>query len=73
MDHTEDTGRLLEEETSKRDEVQPSQGIGQPLVILDQPRNRDAQAKSRSTTHRLGKSTKPRFASSCLTTSNLMA
>jgi hypothetical protein len=26
--HTEDTGRLLEEETSKRDEVQPSQGIG---------------------------------------------
>jgi hypothetical protein len=64
--------RSVEEEARQSDELQPRHCGRQPLVILDQPPKRDAHANSRSSTHRLGKSTKPRLASGRLTTSGRM-
>jgi hypothetical protein len=48
--------------------VQAGEGGGQPPVIAREPRKRAAQAKLRSTTHRRGSSTNPRFAPDSLTT-----
>lgn len=62
----------MEHRAGEGDEVQPSHGPWQPLVVLGQPPNRDAHAKERSTTHRRGNSTKPRWACERFTISSRM-
>jgi len=58
----------LEHDTDEGDDVEPGEGGGVALVVLDQPSTSGIQAKDRSTTQRFGIRTKPFLASASLIT-----
>jgi hypothetical protein len=70
--HLHNSKSLFERISDEGDDVQACEGCCIALIILASLRQSVAHANDLSTTHLLGRSTKPRLASGSFTTSSLI-